>query len=98
MSLYRAHGEVQSLSFSILPYAITFKGRCEQLSKDTLSWSKKEDLPHMIPFQILTSDPCVVYISNTLSGSYVSHLDAGKMCLLRLNQCLSTTFPAGQGW
>ena len=48
----------------------------------------------MIPFQILTSDPCVVYISKTLSGSYVSHLDAGKMCLFRLYQCLSTTFPA----
>ena len=54
-------------------------------------------MPYMIPFQILTSDPCVVYISNTLSGSYVSHLDAGNICLLRLYQCLSTTFPANQG-
>ena len=54
-------------------------------------------MPYIIPFQILTSDPCVVYISNTLSGSYVSHLDAGNICLLRLYQCLSTTFPANQG-
>ena len=35
-----------------------------------------------------------VYLSHCFSGSYGSHRLAGKMCLLRSYQLLSTTFPA----
>ena len=35
-----------------------------------------------------------VYLSHCFSGSYGSHRLAGKICLLRSYQLLSTTFPA----
>ena len=38
--------------------------------------------------------PRTVYLSHCFSGSYGSHRLAGKMCLLRSYQLLSTTFPA----
>lgn len=60
---------------------------------DGLMESHRHNLYGIHLFFLLTSPPWIVYVPYSFAGSYSSHRLAGKMCLFRSYQRLSTTLP-----